>query len=277
MSQPRTWLKHPLTWASVIVLVAVVGVIGYVGKNTDDSGTPTQSAAPSTVIRTPQVPTTTTAPGDYIGSDVDALGRGMRIPTNPDGLVLPQSKPSSGKLTDPIPSPAGLEWQKVYGVPMPFTTSDGPTRITEDGVPVGFTRTPQGAAVAALQIMFRATYGPADVRNAVLRTSVIGTEQQKNVLRGATNPAEYQSIPEALRISADQYTTTTAVVRWAFGPLPAPAEHPTSTGQCWSAGEVPLIWEDDQWKLKLTEDVLTSDYTRFIVETLDTGGWSRWF
>ena len=277
MSQPRTWLKHPLTWGSVIVLVAVVGVVGYVGNRTDSDST-AQSTAPTTVIRTPQVPTTTTtAPGDYIGSDVDALGRGMRIPAKSDGLALPQSKPSSSTLTDPIPAPLGLEWQKVYGVPMPFTTSDGPRRITAAGVPEGFTRTPQGAAVATLQIMFRATYGPADVRNAVLRTSVIGTEQQKNVLRGATNPAEYQSIPEALRISVDQYTNTTAVVYWAFGPFPATEDRPTATGNYWNAGPTPLIWEDDRWKVKLTESMLSSDYTLSLVETLDTAGWSRWF
>ena len=68
---------------------------------------------------------------DYLGNDVDVLGRGMRIPADPNGHVLDQSaKTSPAQLTIPLRAPQGLEWQKVYGVPMPFSTGDGPTAIT---------------------------------------------------------------------------------------------------------------------------------------------------
>ena len=43
-------------------------------------------------------------------------------------------------------------WQRVYGATIPFSTSDGPTAISADGVPSGFSHTPQGVVLAAWQI-----------------------------------------------------------------------------------------------------------------------------
>lgn len=268
----RSWWKHPFTWVAVIVvLVAVVAAVGYFSNPDDAAPTP---AAPPPAVNKPTVPSGSA--GDYLGNDVDVTGRGMRIPVNPNGHVLAQdAKTSSPQLSSPIAAPAGLEWQKVYGVPVPFSTSDGPSAITDAGVPSGFSRTPQGAALAGLQIMFRAVYGPQPVRTAVLADSIVGTDDLKDRVLKGQNPAQYQTIPAALQITPDHYTRDAATVRWAFGPFPAPDTFPTTTGTYYTTLDVPVVWSADGWKVRLTENLLSTEDGG--IEAIDEAGWSTWF
>ena len=277
----RAWWKRPRAWATAVVLVVVATSIAGVGllAGGDDSGQPTV-AVPPPVLQEPSgsLPNDSTEGGPYTGSDVDVIGRGMRVPADANGHVLEQTpRTSSSRLTQPITPPQGLEWQKVYGVPMPFSTSDGPTSMSTDGVPSGFSRTPQGAALATLQILMRFTYGPREVRQAVLDSSVIGSAELKQIVLNAPSEPQYQTVPAAVQILEDRYSQDAASVRWMFGPFPAPEEFPTTDGTVYHGGAIPAVWEEGRWKVKLTEAVVSSELSDF-EEYLDDPRWATtWF
>lgn len=277
----RTWWKRRSVWATTVVVVVVaisIAGVGLLGGG-DDSSQPT-IAVPPPLSQQPSasLPGDSAGSGPYTGSDVDVIGRGMRVPADPNGHVLEQTgKTSSPRLTQPIAAPQGLEWQKVYGAPMPFSTSDGPTEISAAGVPSGFSRTPQGAALASMQILMRVTYGPREVRQAILDSSVIGSVELKNIVLGAPSEAQYQTIPAAMQILEDRYSENSASVRWMFGPFPAPEEFPTTNGTVYHGGAIPVIWENGRWKLKLTEAIVSSELSDF-EEYLDDPKWATtWF
>lgn len=274
----RAWWKRPRVWTAVVVVLVATSIAGLaLLRESEDSSQP-RVAVPPPVVQEPSESLPADPNGPYTGSDVDVIGRGMRVPADPHGHVLAQtSKTSSSRLTQPIAPPQGLEWQKVYGAPMPFSTSDGPTEISADGVPSGFSRTPQGAALATLQILMRATYGPREVRQAILDSSVIGSAELKNIVLNAPSEPQYQTIPAAVQILEDRYSENSASVRWMFGPLPAPEEFPTTNGTVYHGGAIPVIWENGRWKLKLTEAVVSSELSDF-EEYLDDPRWATtWF
>lgn len=78
----------------------------------------------------------------------DGLGRVTYVPLDSNGVVLPQSRPGGDRPADQ--APGGVMLQQIHGnMVLPFSTSDGPTRITDSGVATGFARTAQGAGLAA--------------------------------------------------------------------------------------------------------------------------------
>ena len=72
------------------------------------------------------------------------------------------------------PGRPALTWRDVAGVRLPFSPTHGP-RITDHGHAAGYSRTRQGAALAAVQVLARtsATAGP-DVYRPVLGEQVTG-------------------------------------------------------------------------------------------------------
>jgi hypothetical protein len=72
------------------------------------------------------------------------------------------------------PSAADVTWLQVAGVDLPFSRLHGP-RITTSGQAAGYSRSEQGAAVAAVQVLIRtsAAAGP-EVYGPVLATQVTG-------------------------------------------------------------------------------------------------------
>lgn len=77
----------------------------------------------------------------------DGLGRVVYVPLDSNGVALPQSALGDRPVDQ---APAGVMLQRVHGnMVLPFSTSDGPTRITDSGVAAGFSRTAQGAGLAA--------------------------------------------------------------------------------------------------------------------------------
>ena len=175
MTPHRQWWKHPYTWVAIVVVIVLVTVVlaATLGHRSQ-SGTPS-ATQPSTATAVPSTSLPSGSDGTYAGSGLDSLGHGYRIPVNAAGHALPQSaRPSSSTLTSPLAAPQGLEWQRVYGAPVPFSTSDGPREVHSDGTVSGFSHTPQGAALAAWQIGQRATWAPDDQNVALLdRVAVV--------------------------------------------------------------------------------------------------------
>ena len=89
------------------------------------------------------------------------------------------------------------------GVPfyaaLPFSTSDGPTTVT-DGVASGFARTPHGAALAAYDALARAIAAPDDTWQQVLEHRFTGTTGQHELLRDRYARSRAET-PDAARFS----------------------------------------------------------------------------
>lgn len=79
----------------------------------------------------------------------DRVNRVIYVPVDSKGVVLSES--TIGTNGRPVTqAPSGVMLQRIHGnMDLPFSTSDGPTGFTDNGIAIGFSRTAQGAALAA--------------------------------------------------------------------------------------------------------------------------------
>lgn len=258
--------------AAVIALIVIAGVFVYVGR--DSSSSEGRHAEP-----TPPSPVAGSDATGFAEPDVDLFGRRVDVPNNPAGQPLPQDLSQRHSPSDEdwlTAAPAGTTaprgWQRVFGATVPFSTSDGPTRIDENGLAVGYSHTPQGAALAAAQITYRLNARPGDRALYVHQVQVsaqqiaaydkardagrLPRQQPESITR-------YLVAPDAFQI--ENYADDMAIVRLA-------ARGPVNDGaQVWAAIRLIMVWDHGDWRLKPTDTgAAHSDY----VDTLQ--GWTRW-
>ncbi|WP_024805541.1 hypothetical protein [Nocardia sp. BMG51109] len=256
--------------AAVLALIVVVGVFMYVGR--DDSG---DDRAPASA---PSPAAGSDATG-FAAPEVDLFGRRVDVPNNPAGQPLPQdpSQQKSPSEEDWLTAgPAGTTephgWQRVYGASVPFSTSDGPTSVDGDGLAVGYSHTPQGAALAAAQITYRLNARPADrgLYTRQVRASAPQLAAYDKALDAGKLPGQqperitrYLVAPDAFRV--ENYADDMAIVRLA-------ARGPVNDGkQLWAAVRLVMVWEGGDWRLKPTES--TGSPTEYVDSIT---GWTRW-
>lgn len=260
------------------VIVVLAGAVAVSSKDTDHAapGIPSESGVPTAQ---PAPPAPEELPADAFGiPTTDQHGRRVETPTNPLGQVLPQtgpSSPSTAPADGSVPAPAGLMWQRVNGMPLPFSTSDGPTSISADGVPGGFSHTPQGALLAAWQIGQRAAWAPDNQAQAVItQRAVVGPAAAAVADRMNHNDAQLQQLRPQLparmfdtpiAVKVENYDADYAHVQFAspndpdvFSPI---------------AATVPfdMVWRDGTWKW-----VVPNDGTNPGTPIDNLAGWSRW-
>ena len=136
--------------AGTIATAAIIAITVAVTTAATKAGATTTATATSTPAATPPPTSAATGGSGFTGTTVDKLDKPVQLPANPAGEILPQTGRTP---SDANGVPDGLMWQKLYDLPIvPFSTSDGPTKI-KDGVPQGWAHTPQGAALAATSIL----------------------------------------------------------------------------------------------------------------------------
>ncbi|WP_405493424.1 hypothetical protein [Nocardia sp. NBC_00511] len=254
--------------AALVAVIVIAGLVVYFGR----SDTPSASSAGTTSVSADSDATGFAAP------DVDLFGRRVDVPNNPAGQPLPQDTSKQRKATDqdwltaaPLGTTAPHGWQRVYGASVPFSTSDGPTRL-EDGLAVGYSHTPQGAALAAAQITYRLNARPAD-RELYVRQVRVAAQQaaaydqaladQKLPKQQPEKVTRYLVAPDGFQI--ENYADDMAIVRLA-------ARGPASDGrQLWAAVRLIMVWDSGDWRLKpSTSNTAQTEY----VDSL--AGWTRW-
>lgn len=287
--------RNPI-W-TVVALAGVIGVVicaviaTVLALRGDDSPTTDRpEGAP------PPVSATTRAPGELPGQSdpqyaglgtpvTDPFGRRVDVPKWSGGWALAQdpwrAAPTWSPNT-PVTAPAGLMWQKVNdGVIVPFTTSDGP-RTVYAGQAMGFRQSPQGAAIAVLNISLRIAGSVNEMAQIIYDEQVEMTTEQRSQLnsdltkqgpyyRELTDAAmTYQAQPDAFRIVdyADDY----AIVEFA-GRAPD-SEAGSTPVQQWITSRWQAVWDSSSgdngdWKLQLP----TSDNTG---TTTSLEGWTQW-
>ncbi|MEV6066363.1 hypothetical protein AB0L82_07420 [Nocardia sp. NPDC052001] len=255
--------------AAVVALIIIAGVVVYInhGDSTPSAAKPDGTAP------------TTSEPGatGFASPEVDLFGRRVDIPNNAAGQPLPQ-QPSKRKATDQdwlTAAPEGTVephgWQRVYGASVPFSTSDGPTRL-EDGLAVGYSHTPQGAALAAAQITYRLNARPAD-RELYVRQVRVSAQQvsaydqaladQRLPKQQPEKVTRYLVAPDGFQI--ENYADDMAIVRLAArGPV-------LDSRQTWAAVRLIMVWDAGDWRLKPSSS--KASQTEY-VDSL--AGWTRW-
>lgn len=196
----------------------------------------------------------------------DNQGVRLEVPKDPRGQLLPQSRSSSKDSFD------GLQWQKVLGMAMPFTTGAGPTTMTKIGTPGGFAHTENGAVLAAWQLQWRLVLGPGELRSEILKTSAVSEEgygdQQRTAI--ASMPEKFSTVDTDTLNTIAPYLRVEAydgdIATISFG---APDTTGSESGMVTT---VTVLWRDGAWKLFLrgpNAELQARDVANF-------EGWGRW-
>ncbi|MFE5285619.1 hypothetical protein ACFRAQ_11705 [Nocardia sp. NPDC056611] len=256
--------------AALVAVILIAGLVVYFGHgDAKPSAKPEPGATPAT---------SDTGATGFASPEVDLFGRRIDIPNNVAGQPLPQQSGKQRKATDTdwlTAAPLGITdphgWQRVYGASVPFSTSDGPARL-ENGLAVGYSHTPQGAALAAAQITYRLNARPAD-RELYVRQVRVPAEQltaydqaladQRLPKQQPEKVTRYLVAPDGFQV--ENYADDMAIVRLAArGPV-------VDSRQLWAAVRLIMVWDAGDWRLKpSTSRTSQTEY----VDSL--AGWTRW-
>ncbi|MBF6302452.1 hypothetical protein IU459_33665 [Nocardia amamiensis] len=257
---------------SLLALIMIAASIAFAVRRTDTA----TSASPSAATDTTSAPPAVTGEGFDV-PEVDAFGRRVDIPRNPAGQLRDQTvrgrQPSDPDwLSAP---PAGLRepggWQRVHGAVVPFSTSDGPTRIG-DGLAAGYARTPQGAALAAAASVNQVAARPGDRAVVAARMVLTAADQaafDAGIAAGKLPRQQPESVtrtllaPDGFRI--DSYAADLAVLR-----LAAHAQREPSGIRSWLTVTVPMVWHDGDWRIRGNGRQLPTE------TVTDLTGWTLW-
>ncbi|WP_054814029.1 hypothetical protein [Nocardia arizonensis] len=271
MSQKEPYARERVSFgviasAALLALILVVGIVMYFGRDDSEIADAGGSAAAA-------------AGGEGFASpEVDILGRRIDIPNNAAGQPLSQDPSRQRKPTDSdwlTAAPEGTRspfgWQRVYGASVPFSTSDGPTRI-EDGLAVGYSHTPQGAVLAAAQITYRLNARPADrelylrqVRVSATQIAAYDKALEENRLpkQQPERVTRYFVASDAFKV--ENYADDLAIIRLA-------SRGPSVDGkQLWAALRLVMVWDAGDWRLKPST---TSGSQTEYIESIE--GWTAW-
>ena len=289
LDEQRPILKRPWVWitTALVIVAAVLLAMVFFPSDDDSSESPGSLAPPESSER---LPMPSTAPD---GGDVDDLGRPVVVPSQRRGVALDQTeRTSSASDANPLARPTGLQWQRVYGAPAPFSRSDGPRTIGDDGIPTGMSRTPQGAAIAALQIASRMRFGPEADRYAIIDQRIAGASAaDKQGLRDDGDilsitidtpelgdvAANMVLVPAAFRVRTGHWSENAATVDIAYGPheqTNPDDENDVQSVYYWQS--LSTGWVDGEWHLKFKPSLLTHDEKEGSGGSLGGGEWARW-
>lgn len=131
----------------VVVVVLVAAVVFLVTRGGSDKSAGDAGQSTSTAAGGAQA--SVSASGGA-GVTSDFWGRRVVLPANPDGDVIPQKPVDTADACNPVNYsrvPDDLTAQRTHKISTLWSSTDGPTGFT-DGVPSGYSHTPQGAALA---------------------------------------------------------------------------------------------------------------------------------
>ncbi|MFE7718570.1 hypothetical protein ACFU44_05960 [Nocardia rhizosphaerihabitans] len=237
---------------ALFTIIASIVVVVFVVTITDDdqpeNPRPPRAHIESTTARAPSTTSSQSRP-----PTVDMFGNRLEVPADDAGATLPQTL--DGRIDPSRPdyltaAPARMQWQRIWGgAAVPVSGSDGPARI-DGGVAGGFARTPQGAALAAMDAIGRAYAAPETIWQNVIRERFYGggDELIDGFARSRTSApgmARYVTVPEGVRIQPG-YRDDLAVVQLAVR---------STSG--YAIATWPMVWVDGDWRIRVPDDIDT--------------------
>lgn len=263
--------KKNYLWVIIVAVIAVVAVVGTVlfMRPSNDNAAVDQAAP-----ETSSAPTSSAAPhgadGQWINPSTDLVGRGVKVPANGVGNPIGSADQHDHTVCEPSASEITIE--KTHDTYTMWTQNQGPSRVTESSIPVGYARTSEAAMIAgwnSTSLIYRGgeTSGPA-VKETVSGPDVDQLAQELMDSPPAKDEnSKYLLVPSAYRItdcSDEQVVGEVAV------PLVADDEgNPTTS--LWTVFRFSVIWENNDWKNQLGQvDPPLKD------KVTDLSGWTRW-
>lgn len=175
---------------------------------------------------------------------------------SPSPTHSPTIAPTTPAGTPVVPL-ADLRWTRFNGLLLPSSPTDGPYRHN-DGLAVGFARTPTGALLAALHIAVRANaqwgpriYEPTITRQVVgaeARLLLTSVQQSYEEQRAQTGTADGASLGPVYAVEEGfrwhRYTPDQAVLELLTA---GPGTSPGSTVR--AATRVSVLWRGNDWRV----------------------------
>lgn len=267
-----TKIKLAIGAGALALIIAIAAVIVVVAGKDDDTTT-AAPAAPTTSA--PSQSMENNGEDGFGAPTADLLGRKVMHPNNPAGQALPQAAAGQRIECDPaapVSSPTGVMIQMTFDTPNLFSTSDGPAKV-DDLLARGYTRTPQGATLAAYNIWQRFQLG-GDVGTAVMKNQAVVKPEVLAKLdaegmsetRASAESRQATPAPSAFRIlscDADFVVTEYAVRYFGDENGPFPDER-------WATFRFNMTWQDGDWKMQFLEGAASAAVVN------DLTGWTQW-
>ncbi|WP_206489964.1 hypothetical protein [Rhodococcus sp. KRD162] len=251
-------IRTVLIAVAAIVVIVVVGAVFFVVPNMNDDDAPSTTAAPPTTAAPTSGDSELDTGADGFGvPDADLSGRTVMVPNNPAGQPLPQREPTGPRVEctndgRPVTSPESMMIQRNFGVSTLYSETDGPSYI--DGlVLAGYTRTPQGAALAAANFLPRGLAGGKVAIEASEKLLLNGSEAVGPDARAAEESKAVNTETVALRAPMGfkilSCTDSFAVVELALirdvDDAGRRMQNPTYTGL-----RMNMVWDQGTWKAR---------------------------
>jgi hypothetical protein len=211
------WLTATYLIVPTVVLVTVASLV--LGNSGGQQATQQPPPAPATAA-----PTSTA---------VAAGGGALKQPSDPDYLTA---------------APAAMRFQDVGGAALPFSPVDGPLRINGP-LAAGYSHTPQGAVLAAMQLLIRLAYLPGWAQVMTEQTVWEGPARDKAITqRNSTpqwTPAEIAAqIMTPIGFRVESYTPSQATIVLLVK---------KSDQEGYDAPRVVVAWAQGDWKFTVTD------------------------
>lgn len=158
----------------------------------------------------------------------------------------PEGSPDQALPTAiPTTAPQGVRWELVGPLPAPFSDTAGPTQVT-DTTASGFTHTPEGALIAAAQILVRVSLG-REYWEPTIKGQLVPSQDRDQLLAQMATVDSSQVDPGALsRIAGFQYlsyTPDTAVIGLVM-------RAPSAGSPQYHVLSLTLLWRDGDWQMQ---------------------------
>ncbi|MET9490030.1 hypothetical protein [Nocardia sp. NPDC006630] len=160
---------------------------------------------------------------------------------------------------DPGRAPAQVQWKSWQGVQLPYSSVDGPATVS--GAATGYSHSPQGAAIAAIQDSLRTSLSPDSLWSQVAAKSLVtGPGKDAFVLARAqfsiTGPADPRIAPAVVGYHFTTYTPGRAEIALytRFPDKSLAAYHHVMT---WTGGDWRLVLPDPGAKTPVMESIAT--------------------
>ena len=191
----------------------------------------------------------------------DKGNRVIYVPLEPHGVILSDTLASSNRPADQAPS--GVMLQRIHGnMDLPFSTSDGPTAFTDNGVATGFSRTAQGAALAAAHY-FGYAYAGGNRLEMATEAGLVSDPKGEFSTLGIPDdtPASVMPMVNVL------FNPDLTLVKFGYT-----VERPNGSTQI-AVSKIPMVWREGiGWVLQADSTALGVEY-----ESLSADGWQQWW
>ncbi|QQM55690.1 hypothetical protein [Rhodococcus pyridinivorans] len=250
--------KLTIGLAAVAIIVVVGVVVSLVMVFRGDDAEPLVSLDPTTGNATVVEDKDSLFEPDPV---FDRFERVVYVPLDPNGVILSETIASANRPDTQAPS--GVMLQRIHGnMDLPFSTSDGPTGFTDNGVATGFARTPQGAALAAAHYLSYLLSGV----NRVEMVAEAGHSTDPTLL------LEGLRVPDNTGVSAAPLVNVTFHPDLTLVKLGATVERSNGSTEI-QLTKFPLVWrEGTGWVVQLDPTVMSSGF-----EPVSAEGWQQWW